>query len=144
MSERLMVIEPRNNLLSEAKNAEKFNSPLYLVIVKLGKFAINLFEDSKGELKAAEDYDIDFDNLEITQGKFLVDRITKSRIITAAEDGTMSKIEPVHKVKGVCSVGADPFLNPAILHIPSTEKYAAHIEIHDPDTEYLHSSDTKD
>jgi len=74
----------------------------------------------------------------------MVDKINKSRAIATAEDGTMSKIVPEYKVKGVCSVGTEPFPNPAILHIPSTEKYAAHIEIYNPDAEYLYSEEPED
>lgn len=144
MSERLLVIEPRTDLLEEAIDAELLSRPLYLVVVRLGEYAIDLAENSKGDLEAIEEINIDFEKLEITQGKFMVgEKINKSRTITVAEDGTMSKIAPEHKVEGVCSVGANYFPNPAVLHIPDTKNYAAYIEIFRRDTtEYLHPSNT--
>jgi hypothetical protein len=144
MSERLLVLEPRANLLDIAKDSETLDSPLYLVLVRLGAYAIDLTENPIGELEAVEKLDIDFDKLEILQGRFLIDKINRSMAITVTDDGTLPKIAPEHIVRGNCSIGTDPFPKPAILHIPSTEKYASHVEIYDPSTEYLYSTEKDD
>jgi hypothetical protein len=144
MSERLIVLEPRASLLDIAVDSEMLDRPLYLVLARLGTYAIDLTENSIGNLEATEKLDIDFDKLEILQGKFSIDAISRSMAITVTEDGSMSKIAPVHKVRGICSIGTEPFPKPAILHIPSIEKYASHVEIYDPNSEYLYSAGSED
>jgi hypothetical protein len=145
MSERFIVLEPRANLLEVANHARESERALLMVLIRLGRHAIDLTENSKGELEAIEKFDIDFDSLEITQGKFLIDKINKSRTVGVAEDGRMSKIVPEHKAKGVCTIGKGSFPQPAILHIPGEEKkYAASIELFNPDNEYLQPKANED
>jgi hypothetical protein len=141
MSERYLVLEPNADLLNEAVDAQMLDRPLFLKLVRLAKYTIDLTENQDGELRAAEQIDMDFGKLEITRGKFVIDKINQSRTIIKTDDGTVPKITPEHTIKGVCAVGMEPFPKPAILSIPGDEKYAANIEVFDPNKEYLYDDE---